>query len=325
MQEESEEFKKKMEELREHFGGLLSDETLEMLTEYSLGILEHDIDDLPHVRGKVTVSGSIDKIFGVKEFSTEKRSGLVGNAKLTVSGGENKELKAVFWNDAAEKLKSISEGDSVTLRGFAKQKGESVEISVNQGSDVEVKEKKVEELVGVLLSRSTKKDGSFKCAVACDDGTLICADQGQGQGDGGSAGALREIEEGSTVRIRGGRQGKRFSIDEVEVLGEATGKDIDAEFTPVASLTSLQVTNLKGRVSGLGKTKQHKNRELAEIYISDDSGRVKLVLWDDNVSTYREADIGDFIEVYNGYPKLDWNGEMEVHCGWSCMTTLRRA
>lgn len=316
MQEESDEFKKKMEELREHFGGLLGEETLKMLTEYSLGTLEHDIDDLPNVRGKVTVSGSIDRIYGVKEFSTEKRSGLVGNAKLKVSNEENKEVKAVFWNDAAKKLRSVSEGDSVTLRGFAKQKGENVEISVNQGSDVEINEKNVEELVGVLLARSAGKDGSVKCAVACDDGVFICV----GQED--AAEALSQIGEGSTVKVRGGRQGKKFTVEEVEAPDG--GRDVSVEFTPVASLTSLQVTNLKGRISGLGEVKQHKKRELAEIYVSDDSSRVKLVLWDDNVSTYKEADIGDFIEVYNGYPKFGWNGEMEVHCGWSCMTMLRR-
>lgn len=305
-----------MKELKEHFGGLLSEETLKMLTEYSLGTLEHDVDDLPHIRGKVTVSGSVDKIYGVKEFSTEKRSGLVGNARLTVDK-KDKEIKAVFWNDAAKRLNSISEGDSVTLRGFAKHKGENVEISVNQGSDVEVNEKNVEELTGMLLAKIRGNDDSIKCAVACEDGIIICV----GQKDAEKS--LREIDEGSIVRIWGGKQGKKFTIDHVDVSEE--GKEIKVVFTPVTSLTSLQVTNLKGRVSGLGKIKQHKKRELAEIYISDDSGRVKLVLWDDNVSTYSEADIGDFIEVYNGYPKIGWNGEMEVHCGWSCMTTSRRA
>lgn len=315
MQERSKEFKKKMDELREHFGELLSDETLEMLTEYSLGTLEHDVDDLPNVRGKVTVSGSIDKIFGIKEFSTEKRSGLVGNAKLTVSDKENKEIKAVFWNDAAKKLNSVSEGDSVTLRGFAKQKGEFVEISVNQGSDVEINERNVEELIGVLLAKK-EKESSVQCAVVCDDRVFIC------NGDAGAAASLRQIEEGTTVKIKGGRQGTKFTVEEVEVTEET--KDFHAEFVPLANLTPQQISNVKGRVSGLGKIKQHKKRELAETYISDDSGRVKLVLWEDNVSTYKEADIGDFIEVYNGYPKIGWDGEMEVHCGWSCMTMLRR-
>lgn len=315
MQERSKEFKKKMDELREHFGELLSEETLEMLTEYSLGTLEHNVDDLPNVRGKVTVSGSIDKIFGIKEFSNEKRSGLVGNAKLTVSDKENKEIKAVFWNDAAKKLNSVSEGDSVTLRGFAKQKGEFVEISVNQGSDVEINEKNVEELIGVLLAKK-EKESSVQCAVACDDGVFIC------NGDAGAAASLRQIEEGTNVKIKGGRQGTKFMVEEVEVTEEI--KDFHAEFVPLANLTPQQISNVKGRVSGLGKIKQHKKRELAETYISDDSGRVKLVLWDDNVSTYKEADIGDFIEVYNGYPKIGWDGEMEVHCGWSCMTMLRR-
>lgn len=317
MPERSEEFKNKLKELREHFGGLLSDETLEMLTEYSLGILEHDIDDLPNIRGKVTVSGSIDKIYGVREFSTEKRSGIVGNARLTVSDRDNKEMRAVFWNDAAKKLKSVSEGDYVILRGFARQKGNDVEISVNQDSDVEIKEKNVEELVGVLLAKKEEND-SFKCAVACDR-VFICV----GQGD--SSESLRQIEEGSTIKIKGGKQGKKFTVDKVEASSENKEIGVSVDFTPVASLTSLQVTNVKGRVSGLGKIKHHKNRELAEIYISDDSGRVKLVLWDDNVSIYREADIGDFIEVYNGYPKIGWNGEMEVHCGWNCMTVMRRA
>ncbi|MFP3945302.1 MAG: hypothetical protein ACLFVI_00210 [Archaeoglobaceae archaeon] len=316
MQEESDELKKKIEELREHFGSLISEETLRMLAEYSLGTLEHDIDDLPNIRGKVTVSGSIQKLYGVKEFSNEKRSGLVGNAKVKVNSEGDKEIRAVFWNDAAEKLKNVSEGDSVTLRGFAKQKGEDVEISVNQESDVEIVERNIEEFHGVLLAKRLEDDIA-KCAVSFDDGIKIFVCHRT------AAESLKQIEGSSTVKIRGGRRGKNFEADELEVSEE--GKDIDVEFTPVASLTSLKVTNLKGRVSGLGKIKQHKNRELAETYISDDSGRVKLVLWDENVSAYREADIGDHIEVYNGYPKIGWDGEMEVHCGWSCMTILRRA
>lgn len=306
-----------MEELREHFGGLLSEETLEMLTEYSLGTLEHDIDDLPNIKGKVAVSGSIDKIYGVKEFSSEKRSGLVGNAKLKALNKEDKEIKAVFWNEAAKKLKSISEGDSVTLRGFAKQKGEDVEISVNQGSDVEINEKSVEEFMGVLVAKTIENDGSIKCAVACNNGVNIFVGREE------AATALKQIEESSTVKIKGGRQGKKFTVDEIEVSEEA--RDLGVSFTSISNLNSMQVTNLKGRVSGLGEIKKHKKKELAELYVSDDSGRVKLVLWEDNVSAYREADIGDFIEVYNGYPKIGWDGEMEVHCGWSCMTMLRRA
>lgn len=305
-----------MEELREHFGGLLSEETLEMLTEYSLGTLEHDIDDLANIKGKVTLSGSINKVYGVKEFSSEKRSGLVGNAKLKALNKQNKEIKAVFWNEAAKKLKSISEGDSVTLRGFARQKGEDVEISVNQGSDVEINEKNVEEFIGVLVAKSIEDDGSIKCAVACNNGVNIFVGREE------AAAALKGIEENSTVKIKGGRQGKKFTVDEIEVSEES--RDLGVGFTSISNLNSMQVTNLKGRVSGLGEIKKHKKKELAELYVSDDSGRVKLVLWEDNVSAYREADIGDFIEVYNGYPKIGWNGEMEVHCGWSCMTMLRR-
>ncbi|MEM4509234.1 MAG: OB-fold nucleic acid binding domain-containing protein, partial [Archaeoglobaceae archaeon] len=63
--------------------------------------------------------------------------------------------------------------------------------------------------------------------------------------------------------------------------------------------------NIKGRVSGIG------DPELAnELYVSDDSGRVRVMVWDKEI--YYKAEIGMKIEIYNGYAKEGKKG-IEVH------------
>lgn len=76
------------------------------------------------------------------------------------------------------------------------------------------------------------------------------------------------------------------------------------EFTKISEITPGRV-NIKGRVSGIG------DPELAnEIFISDESGRVRVVVWDKDI--YFKAEIGAKVEIYNGYAKEGKKG-IEVH------------
>jgi replication factor A1 len=139
---------------------------------------------------------------------------------------------------------------------------------------------------------------------------------------------LSDISEGDILRIKGYLRKNKGEVElsvnhpsDMEVLEKNSA---EVEFTPVSKLEPLVHSSIKGRISGFGDVKNFKKKMLAELYISDDTGRVRLILWEDKVSIYRKADIGDIIEIYNGYPKVGWDGEMEVHCGWNCTTMLRR-
>ncbi|HID43704.1 MAG TPA: hypothetical protein EYP30_08050 [Archaeoglobaceae archaeon] len=317
MNEENEEFKKKMEELGEHFGGLVSDETLRLLASYSLGhVSEINIDDAVNFRGKVTVKGSVLKIYGVKDFSSSKGDGTVGSILLKLMEYPNEDaiVRAVFWNDAARVVEKLSEGDTVKLRGHVRKRDENVEISVNQSSDVEIIEKKIREISGAYIGKIEDKEVT-RAAILSDDGVHKFI------AESNTAEKLKKLRTGSSIKVTIMGAGKELNAIDIEEIEE----EFKIEFTPVSKLAPLKISNLRGRVSGFGKLKSFKNRTLAEIYLSDETDRVKLILWDDNISIYRKADIGDTIEVYNGYPKVGWDGELEVHCGWICIIMLRTA
>ncbi|MEM0214651.1 MAG: OB-fold nucleic acid binding domain-containing protein [Archaeoglobaceae archaeon] len=95
-----------------------------------------------------------------------------------------------------------------------------------------------------------------------------------------------------------------------ELLDDETAEELakyspnGQEFTKIAEITPGRV-NIKGRVSGIG------DPELAnELYVSDDSGRVRVMVWDKEI--YYKAEIGMKIEIYNGYAKEGKKG-IEVH------------
>jgi replication factor A1 len=315
MNEESEDFKKKMEELREHFGGLVSEETLRLLASYSLGCLpEIDLENAANFRGKVTVSGEILKVYGVRDFSGSKGEGTFASILLKLNDSKEKNaVRAVFWNNATKAVENLSEGDRIRLRGYVRKRDENVEISVNSRSDVEILEKKVKEIRGAYIGIVDVKTG--KSAVLNEEGVhAFNASQDILK-------KLEGMEYGSSIKVSVTGAGRELNATDIGKSDE----EFKIEFTPVSELIPLKNSNLKGRVSGFGEIRSYKKRTLAEIYLSDESGRVKLILWDDNISIYRKADIGDVIEVYGGYPKIGWNGEPEVHCGWNCIVMLKKA
>ena len=122
-----------------------------------------------------------------------------------------------------------------------------------------------------------------------------------------------DVVEGAKIKIRGFLR-KRDDV-ELSVNDPADVEILDLEFVEISRITE-GVVNVKGRVSGFGgMRKTSKNVEIAEIYISDESGRIRVLLWNDKVQVYKKLDIGDYIEIRNGYAKVGKDGEMEVHCG----------
>jgi len=321
MKQRNEEYKIKEKEIKEHFGDLVDDHTIRILTEHCLGILEHSLDDIAKIKGKVTIRGTIINKFGIREFSGKKGKGFVSNAILSIENKNkgSKKLKVVFWNQAAEKSKEITEGNVVKLRGFVREKEDGLEISINHASDIEIVEKKSMEIIGKLIRKSSNKIEP-KSAMVCRDGVLVF------KTDQSKSDDIQNIKEGSFIKIEVEKRGMELYSTLIERIKGAKGVgNFNFKFSKLSDIVPLRPCNVKGKICGLGEIKTFKKRSLAEVVISNDNKRVKLILWDDNISIFRKADIGDIIEVYNGYPKFGWDGEMEVHCGWNCLTILNKA
>ncbi len=86
--------------------------------------------------------------------------------------------------------------------------------------------------------------------------------------------------------------------------------------TTIKELTPRQGNvNVEGTITEIGETKSFNKfgRQLivADAILKDDSGAVKLTLWNDDVSKYR---VGDKIKITNGYVG-EFQGEKQLTSG----------
>ncbi len=295
------EYDRRLREFREHFGDLLDDETLRMLVDYSFGKMpKTKISELASRWGKVTIEGVVEKVFGFREFERNGKRGVVVSA--LISDGEGR-VRVSFWNEAAEPFRSgdVKEGVKVRVRGFVKRR-EGIEISVNDPSDVEVVKERIR---GIVLAVNGEK-----VALKHGGGVRICIVNSPA------------ISRGDAVEVVG-TGGEVFVADEVKKIGSVDADSLDV-FTPINKIIPLRRVNVKGRVCGLNGLRVVREKDLAEITISDETDRIKVLLWEENARVYKEVDIGDEIEIYNAYPKIGWDGEVELHCGRYTVIRLRR-
>ncbi|MET1124953.1 MAG: OB-fold nucleic acid binding domain-containing protein [Archaeoglobaceae archaeon] len=110
-----------------------------------------------------------------------------------------------------------------------------------------------------------------------------------------------EVPEGANVEASG-----KLSDGVVDVLNPEAVK-VSVDYTPIAKLIPDERFNVRGRVSGLGDVERG-----VEIYLSDESGRVRVLLWTQR-DLYNLVDIGDCVEILNGIARLNRRGEIELH------------
>jgi len=299
------EFEKRMKELKDHFGDLIDDETLKLLTAYSFGQIPiTKLSELGTRRGKVTVEGVIEKILGIREYIKNGKRNIVANAILK---DENVRIRVVFWNDSAKLLMNeLMEGCKVRLRGIVK-KGDEIELSINDPQDVEIIEDVRRTVRGIV--------------IGCKDNKLVLK-----HGNTAKVCILKykcNLKRGDVVEMKVYGD-EIFIVTEVKVLSWV---DVDTTllFTPIKNIIPLRSVNLRGRVSGFNGLRVVKGKDLAEIYISDETDRIKVLLWEDHAKLYKELDIGDEIEIYNAYPKIGWEGEIEVHCNINTVIFIKKS
>ncbi len=129
----SERLPKTLEEIREHFGGLIDDVTAELLEAYINGkepVVR--LSEIASKKGKVLIEGLVVRVFPVRYFSREGREGKVGSIYLK----DDCVVRVNFWNDAATIIETgdVVEGAKLRLRGYSRDG----EVHVNDPSDVEI-------------------------------------------------------------------------------------------------------------------------------------------------------------------------------------------
>jgi len=131
--------KQKMEQL----SGLISEEGACHIIANELKITLYDgeenkvqVKDIKAGMRGVEVAGKVMRKYEVREFATGERSGKVGSF---VMGDETGMVRVTLWNDQADNLNKVNEGDIVQIKSaYVRENRGANELHMNDNSELEI-------------------------------------------------------------------------------------------------------------------------------------------------------------------------------------------
>ncbi len=96
---------------------------------------------------------------------------------------------------------------------------------------------------------------------------------------------------------------------------------------PIADLKPGMTCSVSGFVTGLGEVREFQRGDgtpgrVANIYISDATGRIRVALWGDHVHLIDGLDLGFRADLVDALVKNGWNEELEISCDWRTRITF---
>ncbi len=139
----SEEITKKIDDKLAALYGLVSKEGAAHIIANELGVKLFEMSsgkiDIKHVLAgmrNVELHGVVRRVYEVRPFATEKRSGQVGSFLL---GDETGALRVVLWNKQADQLSTLKENTTVVVKGgVVKERNGFKELHLNDSSILEI-------------------------------------------------------------------------------------------------------------------------------------------------------------------------------------------
>jgi replication factor A1 len=133
-----------------------------------------------------------------------------------------------------------------------------------------------------------------------------------------------ELEVGDVLRIKGrpqeGYSGVEVSVDQAEVDEDAE-VDVQIQDTYRADDLSLGLSdvNLQGLVLATDSVRTFDRDDgsqgrVSNLTLGDETGRVRVTLWDEKADRAEELDQGTSVEVVDGYVR-ERDGDLELHVG----------
>lgn len=163
-----------------------------------------------------------------------------------------------------------------------------------------------------------------------EDGQVLNADVADETGqvrvtfwDEQATAAAEELSEGDVLRVAGrpgeGYSGVEVSVDRVE---EAPDEEIEVQLDGARDIADLSLgmsgVSVRGRVLGTEPVREFdrddgSTGQVANLLVGDETGRVRVTLWDDSTSLAETLGPGDSVEVLDGYVR-ERDGDLELHC-----------
>lgn len=143
----------------------------------------------------------------------------------------------------------------------------------------------------------------------------------------------QEFDEGDILRVINGRV-RTGLRDQLEIhLGSGSRimvnpPDVDVMDFPEVAVTLTPLKSLEAGMSDVHVegviiakyrvstfSRGDSEGSVASLAIRDETGRTRLVLWDEQSEWFRKLSVNDKIRIENGYVRMDRNNEPELHLG----------
>jgi len=349
-----EEFEERVKEKVSLMAGLCDSRTAAMLVARELGSPEvmTKIGSIRPEMGNVTFTGRVIAVSPLREF--QRSDGSLGRVANITLGDETGSVRIALWDENAELVKSgdIAVDQCLKVRGLAKEGYAGTEVSLGRSGGLEEIDQDIHPRITPYKIGELKKDMSdiSLLAVVVDPGEIReferrDGSKGQVRGVtlGDESGKIRltlwdeqarmPLIKGETLEIIGGSVRERYGLLEIQTTGSTTVRkssknlDFSERMTPISELKEGMLCSISGFVSGLGEVREFQREDgrkgrVANIYISDDTGRIRAALWGEHVDRLSEVDIGYRAEIVDAQVKSGWNEGLELSCGWRTRITF---
>ncbi len=343
------EFKSKIEEKITFMNGLCDMKTAAMLVSSEMGVNEAvKIKEITTDRSNVVFIAKVLSVGDIREFSRDNdTSGRVVNLNLADDTGS---IKAALWDEACDlvKIGDIKPGQTLKVKGYVREGQRGLEVNVGRGGSIEhvdmevsvnLKPLKIGEIkngmnalniVGKIIDIGTvrtfsRKDGTagkVRNITIGDDTGKIRLTLWDGKAE------AQEFKAGDTVEIMNAYARENSFSNQTEIqLGSggsivksSASVDYSEPLTPIADIGINSSYSISGHVSGLDEIREFeradgtKNR-VSNIYVSDETGRIRVALWGEHAQIVNELDIGSEIRIIDAYAKPGRNEEVELSAG----------
>jgi Single-stranded DNA-binding replication protein A (RPA), large (70 kD) subunit and related ssDNA-binding proteins len=350
-----EDFTREVEEKVEQMSGLCDVRTAAMLVAHDHGASDTGESQLQKISGitpnsgNVKFIGKIMSVFPAKEFN--RNDGTVGRVANVVIADETGSIRITLWDDRADLVKNgqIEVGQNYQIAGYVKEGYSGIEVNIgNNGVFCETDEKvearidskKIEDIKngmgdlnirGRILDISdtrtfNKKDGSAgkvaNIMIGDETGKIRVTLWDE------TADLTKELQIDDSVEIINGyaRENNFNQQVEMQIGNRSTIRKIEDEvefkedFTSIADIVPGESYSISGQVSGLGEIREFDRDDgtvnmVSNIYVSDDTGRIRIALWGDHALLVDQLDIDMPVEIIDAFSKSGFNDEIELSAG----------
>jgi len=343
------EFKSKVDEKVTMMNGLCDSKTAAMLVASEMGLNETvKIRDMTADKSSVVFVAKVTSVGDIREFSRDNdTTGRVVNLTLADDTGS---IRAALWDEACDlvKIGDIKAGQSLKVKGYIKQGQRGLEVSVGRGGNIEHIEKEVPVNIKPLKISEIKPEmnGLNLVARVLDIGSMRTFARKDGTSGkvtnvtlGDDTGKMRltlwdakagapGFKSGDTVEITNAYSRENTFSNQTELqLGSGGGivesgaaVNYSETFTPIADIGINQAYSVAGHVSGIDVIREFDRPDgtkskVSNIYISDETGRIRVTLWGEHAELVNELDIGSEIRIIDAFAKSGRNEEVELSAG----------